>query len=70
MMQLNDEPRLVYKKWDLLERKERPQLEKCSRAQKLVTHWSGESWGFYGCFNSGLSGFFSLAMDSHGGSLR
>jgi hypothetical protein len=53
-----------YIKWDLLERKERLQLEKCSGAQKLVTHCSGEGWGFYGHFNSGLGGFFSLAMDS------
>jgi hypothetical protein len=25
---------------------------------------SGEGWGFYGRFNSGLGGFFSLAIDS------
>jgi hypothetical protein len=48
-----------YRKWDLLERKERLQLEKCSGAR-----YSGEGWGFYGHFNSGLGGFFSLAMDS------
>jgi hypothetical protein len=57
MRQLNDEPKLVYKKWDLLERKERLQLQKSSGAQKLVTNCSGEGWGFYGHFNSGLRGF-------------
>jgi hypothetical protein len=51
-------------KWDLLERKERVQLEQCSRAWKSVTRCSGEGWGFYGYFNSGLGEFFSLAMDS------
>jgi hypothetical protein len=51
-------------KWDLLERKERLQLEKSSWAQKSVARCSGEGWGFYGRFNSGLGGFFSLAMDS------
>jgi hypothetical protein len=44
--QLNDEPKLVYKKWDLLERKERLQLEKCRGALKPVTPCSGEDWGF------------------------
>jgi hypothetical protein len=53
-----------YIKWDLSERKERPQLEKSSGAQKPVAHCSGESWGFYGHSNSGLFGFFSLAVDS------
>jgi hypothetical protein len=28
-----------------------------------VAHCTGEGWGFYGRFNSGLGGFFSLAMD-------
>jgi hypothetical protein len=41
MRQLNDEP-----KWDLLERKESLQIEKCSGAQKPATHCSGEDWGF------------------------
>jgi hypothetical protein len=45
-----------YIKWDLLERKERLQLEKCSRVQKLVAHCSGEGWGFYEHFNSGVCG--------------
>jgi hypothetical protein len=62
--QLNDEPKPVYIKWDLLERKERLQLEYCSGAQKPVASCSGEGWGFYGCSNSVLGGFFSLAMDS------
>jgi hypothetical protein len=52
-----------YRKWDLLERKERLQLEKCSGAWKRVARCSGEGWGFYGCSNSGLGGFFSLAVD-------
>jgi hypothetical protein len=29
-----------------------------------VAHCTGEGWGFYRCSNSGLGGFFSLAMDS------
>jgi hypothetical protein len=66
MRQLNDEPKPVYIKWDLLERKKRLQLEKCRRAWKLVAHCSGEVWGFYGCFNSGLGGTFSLAMHFKG----
>jgi hypothetical protein len=45
-----------YRKRDLLVRKERLQLEKCS--------CSGEGWGFYGRFNSGLGVFVSLAVDS------
>jgi hypothetical protein len=51
-----------YIKWDLLERKERLQLEKCSGA-RTVAHCSGEGWGFYGRFKSGFGGFFSLAME-------
>jgi hypothetical protein len=50
-------------KWDLLERKERLQLSYCSGARRLVARCTGEGWGFYGRFNSGLGGFFSLAMD-------
>jgi hypothetical protein len=53
-----------YIKWDLLVRKERLQLRYYSRAQKPVARCSGEGWGFCGLSNSGLSGFFSLAMDS------
>jgi hypothetical protein len=53
-----------YIKWGLLERKERLQLEECIRAWKLVTCWSGEGWGFYGCTSSELGGFFSWAVDS------
>jgi hypothetical protein len=34
------------------------------RSWKPVTRCSGEGWGFYGRSNSGLGGFFSLAMDS------
>jgi hypothetical protein len=29
-----------------------------------VARCTGKGWGFYGCSNSGLGGFFSLAMDS------
>jgi hypothetical protein len=53
-----------YIKWDLLERKERLQLRYCSGARKPLAHYTGEGWGFYGHSNSGLGGFFSLAMDS------
>jgi hypothetical protein len=53
-----------YIKYDLLERKERLQLEKHSGAWKLVAHCRGEGWGFYGLSNSRVGGFFSLAMDS------
>jgi hypothetical protein len=60
--QLNDEPKPVYIKWDLLERKERLQLEECREAWKLVTHYSGEGWGFYGHFNSGLGDFHWLCI--------
>jgi hypothetical protein len=28
-----------------------------------VAHCTDEGWGFYGHFNSGFGGFFSLAMD-------
>jgi hypothetical protein len=52
-----------YTKWDLLERKQRLQPEQWSGARKPVAPCSGKGWGFYGCFNSGLGGFFSLAMD-------
>jgi hypothetical protein len=30
----------------------------------MVALCSGEGWDFYGRFNSGLSGFFSLSVDS------
>jgi hypothetical protein len=53
MRQLNDEPKVVYKVGFIRE-KGKLQLEKSSRAQKLVTRCSGEGWGFYGCSNSGL----------------
>jgi hypothetical protein len=46
MRQLNDESKLVYKKWDLLEKKERLHLEKCSGAWKSVTPCSDKGWGF------------------------
>jgi hypothetical protein len=29
-----------------------------------VAPYTGEGWGFYGRFNSGLGAFFSLGMDS------
>jgi hypothetical protein len=53
-----------YRRWDLLERKERLQLEQCSGARKPVARCSGEGWGFYGRSSSALGGFFSLAMGS------
>jgi hypothetical protein len=53
-----------YIKQDLWERKGRLQLRYCSGAQKPVACCTGEGLGFYGHFNSGLGGFFSLAMDS------
>jgi hypothetical protein len=55
MRQLNDEPKPVYKVGFI--RKESLQLEKCSRAQSPEISNSGEGWGFYGRFNSGLGGF-------------
>jgi hypothetical protein len=64
MRQLNNGPKPVYKKWDLLERKERLQLEKCSGAWKPIACCIVKARAFYGCFNSGLGGFFLLAMDS------
>jgi hypothetical protein len=36
----------------------------CSGARKPVALCSGKDWSFYGRSNSGLGGFFSLAMDS------
>jgi hypothetical protein len=62
MRQLNDESKLVYKVGFIRE-KGKATARACSRAQKPVAHCSGEGWGFYGRFNSGLGGFFSLAMD-------
>jgi hypothetical protein len=53
-----------YIKWDLLERKERLQLRCYGGVQKPVACCTGDGWSFYGHSNSGLSGFFSLAMDS------
>jgi hypothetical protein len=61
--QLNDEPKQAYEV-GFIERKERLQLKKCSGARKSVALCSDEGRGFAGCFNSGLVGFFSLAIDS------
>jgi hypothetical protein len=36
--------------------KGKAKLEQCSGARKLVAPCSGEGWGFYGQFNSGLGG--------------
>jgi hypothetical protein len=45
-------------------RQERLQLEQYSRARKPLARCSdGEGWDFYGHFNSGFGGLFSLAMD-------
>jgi hypothetical protein len=46
MRQLKDEPKPVYKV-GFIRKKERVQLEHCSRAQKLVACCSGENWSFY-----------------------
>jgi hypothetical protein len=54
--QLNDGAKAGIK-WDLLERKERLQLEKFSRTRKPVARCTDEDWGFYGRFNPGLGGF-------------
>jgi hypothetical protein len=35
-----------------------------ARVRELQRSPEAGGWGFYGCFNSGLGGFFSLAMDS------
>jgi hypothetical protein len=52
-----------YIKWDLLERKERLQLEKCSGVLKLVAHCKVKAEVFMDILSLGW-GFFSLAMDS------
>jgi hypothetical protein len=59
LRQLIDDPKPVYE----VERKKMIQLEKCSRTRKLVAPCSGEGWGFYGRYKSGLGGKrFSLVM--------
>jgi hypothetical protein len=60
---LNDEPKPV-DKVGFIREKGRAQLGNCSGAGKPVAHCTGEGWGFYGHFNSGLGKFFSLTMDS------
>jgi hypothetical protein len=60
MRQLTDEPKLVYKVRFISEKG----MATASGAQNKVACCSGEGWGFYGRSNSGLGGFFSLAMDS------
>jgi hypothetical protein len=61
--QLNDEPKPVYKVGFIREKGKAIQLRYCSGAQKPVAHCTVEGWGFYGPSNSGLGGFFSLAMN-------
>jgi hypothetical protein len=61
--QLTDESKPVYKVGFIRE-KGKATAKVLQRSQKLVAGCSGEGWGFYGRFNSGLGGFFSLAMDS------
>jgi hypothetical protein len=63
MRQLNAEPKLVYKVRFIRE-KGKATAKVLQRRRKLVAGCSGEGWGFYGRFNSGLGGFFSLARDS------
>jgi hypothetical protein len=60
--QVIDKPKLVYEV-GFIRAKGTLQVEQCSGAQKLVALFSGKGWGFYGCFNSGLGGLFSLAMN-------
>jgi hypothetical protein len=55
--QLNDWPRPVYLVGFIRE-KRKATVRVCSGAQKPVARCSGESWGFYGCFSSGLGDFF------------
>jgi hypothetical protein len=58
-----------YTKQDLLERKERLQLEQCREPRNQWLPAQVKAGAFYGRFNSGLGyrlgGFFSLAVDSH-----
>jgi hypothetical protein len=60
--QLNDESKPVYKVGFIRERG-KATAKTLQRSPKLVARCTDESWGFYGRFNSGLGGFFSLAMD-------
>jgi hypothetical protein len=62
MRQLIDKPKPVYEVGFPRE-KGKAKLEQCSGAWKPVARCSGKGWNFYGHFNSGLGGFFSLAMD-------
>jgi hypothetical protein len=63
MRQLNDEPKPVCKVGFIRE-KGKATAKILQQSPKLVAHCSGEGWGFYGLSNSGLGGYFSLAMDS------
>jgi hypothetical protein len=60
--QLIGKPKPVYEVGFIRE-KGKLQQEQCSGAQKLLACCSGEGWGFYGGFNSGLGELFSLAMN-------
>jgi hypothetical protein len=61
MKQLNYELKPVYKVGFIRE-KGKATARKVQQAWKPVARCTGEGWGFYRCFNSGLGGFFSLAF--------
>jgi hypothetical protein len=60
--QLNDEPKAVYKV-EFIREKKKATAREAQRSRKPVAQCSGEGWGFYGHFNSGFGGLFSLAKD-------
>jgi hypothetical protein len=48
----------------IFERERKATARAVQYSQKPAACCSGEGWGFYGRFTSGLSGLFSLVMDS------
>jgi hypothetical protein len=62
--QLNDEPKPVYKVGFIREKRKATAREVQWSLETSGSLLEGEGWGFYGCSNSGLGGFFSLAVDS------
>jgi hypothetical protein len=62
--QLNDEPKPVYKVGFIREKGKTTAREVQWSLEAGSSLLEGEGWGFYGHFNSGLGGFFSLAVDS------
>jgi hypothetical protein len=61
--QLNDESKPVHKVGFVRE-KGKVTARELQQSLEAGGSLHGEGWGFYGLFNSGLGGFFSLAMDS------